>query len=92
MWMKHQYTDRHPTDIAHTELWLNLFMLADRADPELAHILEFLRNGDSGAVLIKSAKFGYELRGQLPKYDIEKLELGPYTKTLIKVLGELRRF
>jgi hypothetical protein len=88
--MKRQYIDRNIADIAGTELWLTLFMIADRADPELAHILEFLRN--SGTVLKKSEKFGYVLKGEFPDYDTEKLALGAYTDKLIKCLRELRRF
>lgn len=94
----HEYTDKLETDPHGCELWLTLFMIADKHDPELAHKLEYLRG--CGTVLAPSRKFGYILQPVIGEngwpdreaYDREKQCLNPHVQDLLKILRRLAEF
>ena len=95
---KYQYTDKLGYDEESTELWLTLFIIADKYSVELAHKLEYLRN--SGTVLAPSRKFGYVLQpiigdagwASQADYDREKQCLNIHIQDLLKILKELANF
>lgn len=78
-----------------SDLWLDLFMYADRIDPELAGILQWLRN--TGTMLKPDAKWKYKLvpyvgdNGWSSKeeYQKESVALKPYRSQLILMLAKL---
>lgn len=78
-----------------SDLWLELFMLADVYDPELAAILQYLRN--TGTQLKPDAKWGYKLVpfvgdegwSSMAEYKRESAALKPYRSQLIICLRKL---
>ena len=78
-----------------SDLWLELFMLADVVDPELAGILQWLRN--TGTLLKPDDKFGYRLVPWVGdegwssevEYKRESAALKPYRSQLIICLRKL---
>jgi len=78
-----------------SELWLDLFMLADKMDPELAAILQYLRN--AGTQLVADVKWGYKLVPFVGKEGWESVEqyqkeaeyLKPFRNQLIIILKKL---
>lgn len=78
-----------------SDLWLELFMLADRIDPELCGILQWLRN--TGTILKPDTKWHYKLvpfigdEGWSSKeeYQKESEALKPYRTQLVLILKKL---
>jgi hypothetical protein len=78
-----------------SDLWLELFMLADVYDPELAAILQYLRN--TGTQLKPDSKWGYKLVpfvgdegwSSMAEYKRESAALKPYRSQLIICLRKL---
>ena len=78
-----------------SDLWLDLFMLADVVDPDLAARLQYLRN--AGTKLVKDAKWGYKLVPHVgpegwqtvAEYQKEAECLKPYRSQLIMILKKL---
>lgn len=79
-----------------SNLWLELFMRADKLNPDLAQRLMYLRN--VGCRLSESDKFGYvimpiedywEQSGSV--YEEEKQCLVPYREDIIRLLRGLRK-
>lgn len=78
-----------------SDLWLDLFMYADRIDPELAGILQWLRN--TGTMLKPDAKWKYKLVPYIgddgwsskEEYQKESVALKPYRSQLILILAKL---
>lgn len=78
-----------------SDLWLELFMLADVYDPELAAILQYLRN--TGTQLKPDTKWGYKLVPFVgaegwqseAQYRKEAEYLKPYRSQLIICLRKL---
>ena len=90
------YTDTfYNVNPADSDLWLELFMLADVVDPELAGILQWLRN--TGTVLVKDDKWGYRLVPWVgdegwsseAEYRKESAALKPYRTQLVMILKKL---
>ena len=85
----------HNVSPADSDLWLDLFMLADTFDPEFASILQYLRN--TGTRLVKDAKWGYKLVpfvgdegwSSMAEYKRESAALKPYRSQLIICLRKL---
>ena len=85
----------YPVSPADSDLWLELFMLADVIDPELAGILQWLRN--TGTMLKSDKKFKYKLVPYVgpegwsseAEYKQEAVALKPYRTQLIMLLGRL---
>ena len=78
-----------------SDLWLDLFMMADKFDPELAGILNWLRN--AGTRLIKDRKWGYKLVPFIgdegwsseEEYKKEAVALKPYKTQMVFMLKRL---
>ena len=78
-----------------SDLWLELFMLADVVDPELAGILQWLRN--TGTKLVPDPKWKYKLVPYVgdegwsseAEYRQESVALKPYRTQLIMMLRNL---
>ena len=78
-----------------SDLWLELFMYADRIDPELCGILQWLRN--TGTMLKPDAKWNYKLVPYVgdegwssrEEYQQESVALKPYRNQLIMILKKL---
>lgn len=78
-----------------SDLWLDLFMHADKIDPYLAGMLQYLRN--SGTKLEKDERFGYRLVPvigadgweSMAQYKQETEYLKPYRSQLILILKKL---
>ena len=90
------YTDTfHTISPDDSDLWLELFMLADIYDPYLAGILQYLRN--SGTKLEKDERFGYRLVPHIgddgwqsmAQYKQEAEYLKPYRTQLVMILRKL---
>ena len=77
-------------------LWLDLFMMADIVDPELAGILQWLRN--TGTMLKPDEKFKYKLVPWVgdegwsseAEYRKESAALKPYRTQLVMMLRKLK--
>ena len=86
----------HNVSPADSERWLDLFMMADKLDPELAAILQWLRN--AGTQLIPDDKFGYKLVPWVgdegwsseAEYKREAVALKPYRTQLVMILKKLK--
>lgn len=86
----------HNVSPGDSDLWLDLFMMADKLDPELAGILQWLRN--TGTTLVPDEKFGYKLVpyvgdegwNSVKEYQNESKALLPYRSQLILMLKKLR--
>lgn len=80
-----------------SNLWLELFVAADKINPDLAHRLMYLRN--TGCKLQENEKFGYVIVPVISKkawasrelYDQEKQCLIPYREEIIGLLRGLAR-
>ena len=78
-----------------SDLWLDLFLYADRIDPEFAGILQWLRN--TGTMLKPDAKWKYKLVPHVgndgwsskEEYQQESVALKPYRTQLIMILKKL---
>ena len=78
-----------------SSLWLDLFMMADIYDPELAGILQWLRN--TGTMLKEDKKFKYKLVPWVgdegwsseAEYRKESAALKPYRTQLVMMLRKL---
>lgn len=78
-----------------SDLWLDLFLYADRVDPEFAGILQWLRN--TGTMLKPDAKWKYKLVPYIgddgwsskEEYQKESVALKPYRTQLIMILKKL---
>ena len=78
-----------------SDLWLDLFMYADRIDEDLAARLVYLRN--SGTQLKPHKKYGYKLVPVIGDHGWESMEqykqesqcLNPYKKQLVFCLQKL---
>ena len=90
------YTDTfYNVSAADSDLWLELFMLADVYDPELAGILQWLRN--TGTMLKPDEKFKYKLVPWVgdegwsseAEYRKESAALKPYRTQLVMILKKL---
>ena len=90
------YTDTfHTVSPGDSDLWLDLFMYADRVDPDMAAILQYLRN--SGTRLVKHDKWGYRLVPHVgpegweseEQYRQEAEYLKPYRTQLVMILKKL---
>ena len=87
------FHDISPKD---SDLWMDLFMMADKFDPEMAGILQWLRN--TGTTLVEDKKFGYRLVpfvgdegwSSEAEYKQESQALKPYTTQLVMMLRKLR--
>ena len=87
----------HDVSPGDSDLWLDLFMMADKFDPEMAGILQWLRN--TGTTLVEDKKFGYRLVpfvgnegwSSEAEYKKESLALKPYTTQLVMMLRRLRQ-
>ena len=85
----------HNISPADSDLWLEMLMLADVCDPELASILQYLRN--SGTKLEADERFGYRLVPyvgddgweSLEQYKREAEYLKPYRTQLVMILKKL---
>ena len=85
----------HNVSPGDSDLWLDLFMMADKFDPELAGILQWLRN--TGTLLKPDDKFGYRLVPWVgdegwsseAEYRQESVALKPYRTQLIMMLRKL---
>ena len=79
-----------------SERWLDLFLLADKLDPEFATILQYLRN--AGTTLVKDAKWGYRLVPYVghegwetvEQYRQEAKYLQPFKNQLALILKKLK--
>lgn len=79
-----------------SNLWLELFIRADKINPDLAQRLMYLRN--VGCRLHESDKFGYAImpiddfwEQSGSKYEEEKQCLVPYREEIIRLLRGLRK-
>jgi hypothetical protein len=79
-----------------SDLWLKLFVEADKINPDLASRLMHMRNG--GCCLQKNDKFGYvivpvlgEWEKQGLSYDVEKKCLIPYRDKIVQLMRYLSR-
>ena len=89
---KDTFSNVSPDD---SDLWLDLFMYADRIDPELSGILQWLRN--TGTMLKPDAKWHYKLVPYVgdegwsnkEEYQKESVALKPYRSQLILILKKL---
>jgi len=78
-----------------SDIWLDVLMLADVYDPNLASILQYLRN--TGTKLERDDKFGYRLVPYVGKEGWESLAqykqeveyLKPYRTQLVMILKKL---
>ena len=78
-----------------SDLWMELFMLADVFDPELSGILQWLRN--TGTMLKPDPKFNYKLVPYVgdegwsseAEYRQESVALKPYKTQLVYCLKKL---
>ena len=93
---KQIYTDTfYNVSPADSDLWLDLFMLADVIDPDLAARLQYLRN--AGTKLVADEKWGYRLVPYVgaegwqseAEYRREVECLKPYRTQLVFVLKKL---
>ena len=86
----------HTVSPEDSELWMDLFLLADMMDPEFAAILQYLRN--TGTKLVKDERWGYRL---VPHVDVngwkseeeyrrESRYLLPYKNQLALILKKLK--
>lgn len=79
-----------------SELWMKLFVRAEKIDRELCSILMYVRN--TGAKLIRSREYGYVIRPVIgvdgfstqEEYEHERECLNPYRDEIIKLLQELK--
>ncbi|MDU2063766.1 MAG: hypothetical protein E6713_02910 [Sporomusaceae bacterium] len=94
------YEDRHSDFTADSRLWIELFMIVDKENRELADVLMYIRG--TGAILTPDQTFGYVIQpvidpsGRLgwvsqQQYEKERQYLLPYANLLIESLKELRR-
>lgn len=90
------YTDTfYPVSPDDSDLWMDLFMYADKLDPDMAAILQYLRN--SGTKLVKHNKWGYRLVPHVgpegweseEQYKREAEYLKPYRAQLVMMLKKL---
>ena len=90
------YTDTfYPVSPDDSDLWMELFMYADKLDPDMAAILQYLRN--SGTRLVKHNKWGYRLVPHVgpegweseKQYKQEAEYLKPYRAQLVMMLKKL---
>ena len=87
------FHDISPED---SDLWMDLFMMADEFDTELAWILHWLRI--TGTTLVEDKKFGYRLVPFVgdegwqseAEYKQESKALKPYASQLVMMLRRLR--
>lgn len=85
----------HDVSPGDSDLWMDLFLYADVVDPELAAILQWLRN--SGTVLVKDSKWKYKLAPYVgpegwsseAEYRKESVALKPYRNQLVLILKKL---
>ena len=93
---KQIYTDTfYVVSPADSDLWLDLFMMADIVDPDLAARLQYLRN--AGTKLEADAKWGYRLVPYVgdegwrtvAEYQREAECLKPYRAQLVMILRKL---
>ena len=86
----------HAVSPEDSELWMDLFLLADLMDPEFAAILQYLRN--TGTKLVKDEKWGYRLVPHIgvdgwqtvEEYKRESKYLLPYKNQLAIILKKLK--
>ena len=91
-----EYHDRYEFSSGDSELWIRLFMYADQINPDLATMLEYIRN--TGAVLTPSDKYGYRIepiigpRGwsSVEEYEQERQPLIKWGAEIIKILRRLK--
>ena len=92
-----EYGDRYEFSPGDSELWLNLFSLADsRAGEKLATTLEIIRN--TGAVLVPSEKYGYIIKpvfgpqgfSSEQEYNQERWHLKAFEPILLELLRILK--
>ena len=92
-----EYVDRYEFSPGDSELWLNLFSLADsRAGEKLATTLEIIRN--TGAVLVPSEKYGYIIKpvfgpqgfANEDEYNRERWHLKAFEPILLELLRILK--
>jgi len=91
------YQDRYKYSPNDSRLWLELFLIADKADRILAEKLEYIRT--TGAVLILDQQYGFKIQPvvgvngweSINQYNQEREYLVDHTQTMIQSLGELRR-
>lgn len=86
----------HAVSPEDSELWMDLFLLADLMDPEFAAILQYLRN--TGTKLVKDEKWGYRLVPHIgvdgwqtvDEYKRESKYLLPFKNQLAMILKKLK--
>jgi len=91
------YQDRYNYSPNDSRLWLELFLIADKADRTLAEKLEYIRT--TGAVLILDQQYGFKIQPiigvngweSINQYNQEREYLVDHMQTMIQSLGELRR-
>jgi len=91
------YQDRYNYPNNDSRLWLELFLIADKADRTLAEKLEYIRT--TGAVLILDQQYGFKIQPvigvngweSINQYNQEREYLVGHMQTMIQSLGELRR-
>lgn len=79
-----------------SERWMDVFLWADKMDPEFATILQYLRN--AGTKLVKDEKWGYRLVPHVgadgwrsvEEYKQEARYLLPYKNQLAIILKKLK--
>jgi len=95
-WM---YQDLYPRSPYDSNLWIELFIIADKASPEIAKRLEFVRT--VGANLILDNTYGFIIKPiidatgtngwtTIEQYNTERQCLEPYYKEITAALKELR--
>lgn len=78
-----------------SNLWLNLFVEADKIDPNLSSVLMYIRN--TGAKLIPNREYGYIIRPVIgshgfhsqAEYDKEKKYLNKHRDKVVKLLRKI---
>jgi hypothetical protein len=95
----YMYQDLYPFSQQDSNLWLELFIIADKVNPDMAHRLEYIRA--TGAWLVPDNEFGYVIKpiidpsgtngwSSMEQYLKERQCLDPYIKQIIEALKELR--
>ena len=91
-----EYIDRYEFSPADSELWLQLFAMADAEIGEpLASVLQYIRN--TGAILVESDRYGYIIKPVIgtegwssrEEYEQERGMLNRHREKLLELLRRL---
>lgn len=94
------YQDRYNYPVWDSKLWLELFIITDKHNRNLAEQLDIIRA--TGAELVFNQQFGFSIQPiidfegifgwkNIEQYQAERERLVPHSDILIQSLGELRR-